>query len=299
MNFFTTQDQTKIFYKDMGDGAPVILIHGWPLSADMWDEQTLVLLEAGYRVISYDRRGFGRSEQPAQGYDYDTFASDLNDLVFHLGLDKFSIVGFSMGGGEVARYLTRYGVDKVSCVSLVSSVTPIVQQTSDNPDGIPDAKIKEIIAGIKKDRFAFFHSFFKDFYGVGPISHPISSQALEWAERVTSQASLKATIDCVNAFARTDFRSDMKSFTIPTLIVHGTDDKTVPIATAGDQAAKMIPKAIYKSYGGAPHGLNLTHKQELNQDLIEFLNQYSMKGLASRNRLNKTADLQGFESQHH
>ena len=271
MNFFQTIDQTKLFYKDIGEGSPVILIHGWPLSADMWEEQSMALSEAGFRVISYDRRGFGRSEQPAQGYNYDTFASDLNDLIAHLELEKVSLVGFSMGGGEVARYLSRYGSDKVSCASLVASVTPYLKKASDNPEGVPEEKIQEIEAGIRKDRFAFFHGFFKDFFGVNLVKHPVSAATLAWAEMVASQASLKATIECVNAFGRTDFRPDMKAFTIPTLIIHGTSDQTVPLSTSGAQAAKMIPSATYKPYEGAPHGLNLTHKEELNQDLLEFL----------------------------
>ncbi len=300
MNFFTTQDQTKIFYKDMGDGAPVILIHGWPLSADMWDEQALALLEAGYRVIAYDRRGFGRSEQPAQGYDYDTFASDLNDLIVHLDLDGISLVGFSMGGGEVARYLTRYGSDKIASAALISAVTPIVMETEDNLEGVPEAKLDQIQSGIRKDRFAFFHSFFRDFFGVGPVSHPLSVQTLEWAERVASQASLKATLDCVDAFGRTDFRPDMKSFAqVPTLIIHGTSDKTVPFETAGEQAAKMISHAKYKPYSGAPHGLNLTHKADLNQDLIEFLDEFAPKGIVSQKQISNEPALKNFESQPH
>jgi non-heme chloroperoxidase len=284
LNFFTTTDQTKLFYKDMGKGAPVILIHGWTLSADMWDEQVYALLDEGYRVIAYDRRGFGRSDQPAVGYDYNTFASDLNDLINHLALEKVSIVGFSMGGGEAARYLTRYGAEHVSCVALVSSVTPIVMQTTDNPNGVPEAKLQEVEAGIRKDRFEFFHSFFKDFYGVSVVSHPTSSQTLTWAENVAGQASLKATVECVNAFGRTDFRPDMKSFTVPTLIIHGTADKTIPIATAGEQAAKLIPSAVYKTYDGAPHGLNITHKAQLNGDLIDFLKLHSFEAISSGSR---------------
>lgn len=282
MNFFTTQDKTKLFFKDIGEGSPVILIHGWPLSADMWEEQSMALSDAGFRVISYDRRGFGRSEQPAQGYDYDTFASDLNDLITHLGLEKVSLVGFSMGGGEAARYLGRYGSEKISCVSLVSAVTPIVKQTSDNPDGVPEEKLRAIETGLRKDRFAFFHGFFKDFYGVNLVSHPASAQTLAWAETVAGQASLKATIACVNAFGRTDFRPDMKAFTVPTLIVHGTGDKTVPIATSAEQAARLIPSATYKAYEGAPHGLNITHKEDLNRDLLEFLRVHAAEVFQAR-----------------
>lgn len=274
MHFFTSHDHTKIFFKDIGVGIPVILIHGWPLSADMWENQTPALLEAGYRVIAYDRRGFGRSEQPATGYDYDTFASDLNDLIDHLQLDKVALVGFSMGGGEIARYLSHYGAERISCASLISSVTPMVLKTNTNPEGVPNEKLQDIESGIRRDRFGFFHSFFKDFYGINLISKPISPQTLAWAEMVASQASLKATLDSVNAFGRTDFRSDMAAFTIPTLIVHGTADKTVPIKTSADQAAQMIKSVVYKRYDGATHGLNITHSHELNHDLINFLNDH-------------------------
>ncbi len=277
MKFFTTQSQAQLFYKDLGEGSPVILIHGWPLSADMWDEQTLALLDAGYRVISYDRRGFGRSEQPASGYDYDTFANDLNDLITHLNLDKVSLVGFSMGGGEIARYLSRYGSQNVACTALLAAITPIVMKTNDNPNGVPVNALAEMKNGVSKDRFAFFRTFFKDFYGVGLMSQPVSEPTLAWAEMVASQASLKATLDCIDAFGTTDFRPDMKSFSIPTLIIHGTADKTVPIETSGEQAAQMIPGVIYKPYEGAPHGLNITHKKQLNTDLVEFLNMNAPK----------------------
>ena len=277
---FKAKDGTEIFFKDAGTGAPVILIHGWPLSADMFEDQTYRLLEEGYRVISYDRRGFGRSDQPTNGYDYNTFASDLNDLIEHLELNQVSLVGFSMGAGEIARYVSKFGTDKVACAALVSGVTPIVGKTDDNPDGVPEAKVTEIIEGIKKDRFAFFAPFFKDFYGVGMLAHPVTEETLAWARAVTNMAGLKATINCVDAFAYTDFRPDMAAFTIPTLIIHGTADKTVPIATAGDQAAKLIPSAQYKKYEGAPHGLNITHKDQFNDDLVQFLAAHAPKVLS-------------------
>ena len=287
MRFFTTQDNTRIFYKDIGEGAPVILIHGWPLSADMWEEQSLVLLQSGYRVISYDRRGFGRSEQPAKGYDYDTFANDLNDLITHLELDKVSLIGFSMGGGEVARYLGRYGSQRITSVSLISAITPMVMQTMENPNGVPEAKLEDIKDGIRKDRFSFFQSFFKDFYGISMLSQPTSDRTLAWAEMVASQASLKATLDCVDAFGRTSFFADMKSFDIPTLIIHGSADKTVPIDATAAQAAKLIPQATYKVYDGAAHGLNITHKEMLNEDLLDFLSLHTagMASFASSRRM--------------
>ena len=228
-------------------------------------------------MISYDRRGFGRSDQPSQGYDYNTFASDLNDLIEHLGVNQVSLVGFSMGAGEVVRYISKFGVEKVACTALVSGVTPIVGQTDDNPNGVPEAKIKEIIDGIKKDRFGFFAPFFKDFYGVGMLSHPVTDETLAWARSATNMAGLKATINSVDAFVYTDFRPEMAAVTVPTLIIHGTADKTVPIVTAGDQAAKLIPHAQYKKYEGAPHGLNITHKDQFNNDLVTFLETHASK----------------------
>jgi non-heme chloroperoxidase len=299
MSFFTTQDQTKIFYKDMGQGAPVILIHGWPLSADMWEYQTLALLEAGFRVIAYDRRGFGRSDQPADGYDYDTFASDLNDLINHLSLDKAALIGFSMGGGEVARYLSLYGEEHVSSAALIASITPIVGKLDNNPDGVPDEILQKIEDHIREDRFSFFHSFFKDFYGVTLLDQQASAPTLAWAERVASQASLKATVDCVNAFGRTDFRPDMKAFTVPTLIIHGTADKIVPINIAGKKAAKLIPSAEYVPYDGAPHGLNITHKDELNADLLKFLRDHSTLAFSTKPKSSYPQNDLGYEKQPH
>ena len=282
MKFFTTRDNTEIFYKDAGHGPAVILIHGWPLSADMWDEQTLSLLEAGFRVVSYDRRGFGRSEQTASGYDYDTLAADLKDLIYYLKLEKVALVGFSMGGGEVARYLGQFGSERISCAAFVSTSTPFRKKTKDNPNGAPEEKLNDTKNGIKKDRFAFFHNFFKDFFGRTTIKHPISMQALEWAERTASMASLKATLECVDAFGLTDLREDVRSIDIPTLIIHGTADKIVPMNGSADLMAELLPTAKYIKYDEAPHGLNLTHKEKLSRDLTEFLNARATKEYGGR-----------------
>lgn len=273
MAYLNTRDHTKIYFNDLGGkGEPVILIHGWPISSAMWEYQCLALLEKGHRVIAYDRRGFGKSEQPREGYDYDTLADDLKDLLDHLSLASVKLVGFSMGGGEIARYLGRHGSSRVSKTVLISSVVPYMLKTSDNPEGVPEKNINEIISGLKEDRPHFLASFTKDFYGANLINSPVSKEILEWTSFMAYQASPKATIDCVTSFGKTDFRPDMKAFTMPTLIIHGSADKTVPPEPTGKQAAKMIPKASFKLYDGAPHGLFVTHKNQLIEDLLSFLN---------------------------
>ncbi|MCE7797734.1 alpha/beta hydrolase [Sphingobium sufflavum] len=261
----------SIHVKDMGAGKPVILIHGWPLTGDMWEYQTLALIEAGYRVITYDRRGFGHSGHPADGYNYDVFADDLAAVIDHLALPSVSLVGFSMGGGEIARYLGRHGAAKIDRVALVASVVPYLLKDDSNPDGVPAEVFDDMKADIRKDRFAFLQTFAKTIYGVGWVSSPVSDGILDWSFALGIMASPKATIDCVDAFGRTDFRSDLAAFTVPTLIIHGTADKTVPIAPSGKAAAKGIPGAQYVEYEGEPHGLFATVPDRLNADLLTFL----------------------------
>lgn len=282
MAFFKAQDDTELFYNDAGHGTPVILIHGWPATSEMFEYQTTALLERGFRVIAYDRRGFGKSAQPAGGYDYDTLASDLNSLIEHLELDEVALVGFSMGGGEIARYLGRYGADKITRVALVSAVVPYMLQTESNPDGVKQEVFDGMIKSLREDRPKFLGGWAKNFYGVGMVSSPVSDEILAWTAYMTYQASPKATIDCVTAFASTDFRPDLAAFTIPTLVVHGTADKIVPIDPTGRVAAKAIPGAVSKFYEGAPHGLFVTHKEELNADLLSFL---SADARITRNRV--------------
>lgn len=271
MPYVTTQDNTKLYVKDWGTGRPVILIHGWPLSADSWDDQALAIADAGMRAIAYDRRGFGRSDQPWDGYNYDTLADDLAAVIAHTGADNAAIVGFSMGGGEVARFLSRHGGKNVSQAVLISSVVPYMLQTDDNPNGVPAAMFAQMTAGMKQDRAHFFGGFFKDFYGVGVIKHPVSNELLENSLDVAMQASLKSTLACAEAFGTTDFRPDLASFTVPTLIIHGTADHTVPIDATGREAAKAIPHAKFIEYEGAPHGLFATEKEQLTADLLAFL----------------------------
>ena len=271
MQYVTTSDQTKLYVKDWGAGRPVILMSGWPLSSDSWDDQAMALANSGFRTIAYDRRGFGRSSQPWSGYDYDTLADDLAAVIDQTGAKDAVLVGFSMGGGEVARYMSRHGGKSVSQAVLVSSVVPYMLKTSDNPDGTDQAVFDKMAEGIKEDRAKFFAGFFKDFFGVNLLSHPASAELMEWARSQAMQASLKATLACAKSFASTDFRPDLAAFNVPTLIIHGTDDKTVPIDAAGRAAASGIAQATLIEYDGAPHGLFATEKDRLTLDLLQFL----------------------------
>ncbi len=266
-----TSDKTELYVKDWGSGRPVILLHGWPLSSDSWDDQALAIAQAGYRAIAYDRRGFGRSSQPWNGYDYDTLADDLAAVIAHTEALDATIVGFSMGGGEVARYMSRHAGKSVVQAVLVSSVVPYMLKTDDNPAGTDLTVFGAMGEAMQEDRAKFFAGFFKDFFGVGLISHPVSEQLLEWARGVSMQASLRATLECAKSFGTTDFRPDLAAFKLPTLIIHGTDDKTVPIDAAGRAAAKGITQSTLIEYDGAPHGLFATEKARLTRDLLAFL----------------------------
>jgi non-heme chloroperoxidase len=271
MSYITTRDNTKLYVKDWGSGRPVILLHGWPLSADSWDDQAMAIADAGFRSIAYDRRGFGRSGQPWSGYDYDTLADDLASVMEATGANDATIVGFSMGGGEVARYMSRHGGKNVAQAGLISSVVPYMLKTTDNPHGVDPAIFAKMTEGMKQDRAKFFATFFQDFYSVGLLSHSVSTEMLEWSRSVAMQASLKATLDCAKAFATTDFRPDLASFSVPTLIIHGTDDKTVPIDATSRVTAMGVANAKFIEYEGAPHGLFATHKDRLTTDLLAFL----------------------------
>ena len=272
MPYVKTRDGTDLYVKDWGTGRPVVLIHGWPLSSDSWDETGMALAHAGFRAIAYDRRGFGRSGQPWSGYDYDTLADDLADVMAATGADHdATLVGFSMGGGEVARYMSRHGGKGVVATSLVASVVPYMLKTDDNPHGTAGAKLAEIGAGIKEDRPGFFKSFFKQFYGVGLVSKPVSDGRLDWAWTVAMQAGLNPTLACAESFGHTDFRPDLSAFRVPTLVIHGTGDATVPIDASGRAAAKGIAGSQLVEYDGEPHGLTVTACDRFNNDLLTFL----------------------------
>ena len=271
MSFIKTQDGTDLYYKDWGTGRPVVLIHGWPLDADMWEYQAPALVEAGFRVIAYDRRGFGRSGQPWSGYTYDTMADDLKAVLDTLDLRDAALVGFSMAGGEIARYMSRHGGARVTKAVLVSCVTPFMLKTEDHPDGVPSSVFEGMISGLKKDRPSFLADFSKGFFGIGVLSSPVSSELVQWTANLAMLASPKATIDCVTAFGETDFRADMPHFKVPTLVIHGDADKTVPFEISGKAAAATIGGAQLKVYEGGPHAIPLTHKERLTQDLLAFL----------------------------
>lgn len=270
-DYIKTKDGNNLYVKIWGSGRPVILMHGWPLSADSWDDGAVAFAEAGFQAISYDRRGFGRSSQPWDGYDYDTLSDDLAAVIEETGATDATIVGFSMGGGEVARYMSRHGGKNVTKAALVASVVPYMLKTTDNPNGVDQKTFNKMTAGMKEDRPHFFAGFFKDFFGGGLTSKKASKETLEWARSVSMQAGLRATLECAKAFATTDFRPDLSAFSVPTLIIHGTADKTVPIDTSAREAVKGIAGAKLIEYDGAPHGLFATHKEQLTSDLLDFL----------------------------
>lgn len=272
MHMVEARDGTHLYVKSWGEGRPVVLIHGWPLSADSWDPVALALAENGYRAIAYDRRGFGRSQQPWQGYDYDTFADDLAHVMqARDAADNVALVGFSMGGGEVARYMSRHRGKGVSQVALISSVVPYMLQTEDNPNGVPQEQFDAMDKGIREDRAHFFRTFFKQFYGVGLVSHPVGDEVLDLSWATAMMAGLHPTLAAAKAFAGTDFRPDLPSLTVPTLLVHGTADKTVPIDATAREVARAVPQAQLIEYEGEAHGVFATQTERLINDLLSFL----------------------------
>ncbi|TGE22376.1 alpha/beta hydrolase [Hymenobacter aquaticus] len=271
----------KLHYTDQGQGNPVVLIHGWPASYEMWEYQLAELPKHGNRVIAYTRRGFGQSSKTWEGHDYDTLADDLKAVLDELDLQDVTLVGFSMGGGEIARYMSRHGGARVGRVAFVSAVTPFLLQTDDNPDGAPKKVFDEMVEGIRKDRFDFLATFGKKFYGVGVISHPVSQATLDWMQALCQIASPRATEQDVYAFAATDFRQDLQGIKVPTLVIHGTSDDTVPHKVSGQRMTQYVPHAQYIEYDGAPHGLFVTEKDRLNKDLLNFIGVQAAAGTAS------------------
>jgi pimeloyl-ACP methyl ester carboxylesterase len=280
-----TQDKVSLFYKDWGprDGTPIVLIHGWPLTGDTFDDLAVALAEDGYRSIVPDRRGFGRSDQPWDGYDYDTFASDVEAVLEDAGISgPFALAGFSMGGGEVARLVARHG-DRVTKAILIGSIVPYMLHTDDNPAGVPQDIFDQIGAGIVEDRAGFFKSFARDFYGAGAVSEAVLDDFL----RQALMAGLRPTLGAAKAFGSTDFRADLRHFTMPTLVIHGTEDATVPIDATARAVKAALPHAQLIEYEGSAHGLLASDKQRLTRDIRDFLG--SVTGERSAIPLNQTA----------
>ena len=272
MSKLMMKDGTQIYYKDWGTGQPIVFSHGWPLNADSWEAQMMFLASNGHRCIAHDRRGHGRSTQPWSGNDMDTFADDLSELIETLELRNVVLIGFSMGGGEVARYIGRHGTKRLSKAALISAVPPLMLKTSSNPDGLP---IK-VFDGIREGSLADRSQFYKDlasgpFFGANRPGSKVSQGMIDsfWSQGM--QAGNKNTFDCIKAFSETDFTEDLKKFDVPTLIVHGDDDQIVPIGASALNSTKLVKNATLKIYKGAPHGLTHTHKDQLNADLLAFV----------------------------
>lgn len=282
MSYATAKDGIKLRWKELGKGRPVVLIHGWPLSADSWDPVMIALADAGYRAIAYDRRGFGHSDHAPAGYDYDTFADDLADVMADTGAtENVALVGFSMGGGEIARYMTAHGGKGVTQAALISSVVPYMLKTDDNPDGVPQSTFDQMTAGMKKDMRHFFTGFFSDFYGDGVLKDKVSQEEKHWAWMTAMHASQYAVLKAAEAFATTDFRPDLTNFRVPTLVIHGTADKTVPIDATARVVAERVPSAKLIEYDGEPHGIFASQTDRLSADLIDFLNDAGGRGLSA------------------
>ncbi len=277
MQYVSTSDHTKLYYKDWQSEHPnpaqrtVVLLAGWPFSADSWDDAAMAFAEAGHRVIAYDRRGFGRSSQPFGGYDYDTLADDLNAVLNHTDARNVVLVGFSMGGGEVAHYLARYPQNACIKAAFVSSVAPFMVVVDADSSGEAAAAFEKTKQAILADRTAFFVGFFDKFFGAPDIAHPISEARLLWARSIALQACLPATLGCFHAFSYTNFDADLATIKVPTLVIHGSDDKIVPISDAGRKKAHAIPFVKLIEYPGAPHGLFATHGVQLTHDLLRFI----------------------------
>ena len=272
MSRIIMKDGTEIYYKDWGTGQPVVFSHGWPLNSDSWESQMMYLASKGYRCIAHDRRGHGRSSQPWNGNEMDTYADDLSELMEKLDLKDAVLIGFSAGGGEIARYIGRHGTKRVAKAALISAVPPLMLKTESNPAGLTI----DVFDGIRSGSMADRSQFYKDlasgpFFGANRPGSKVSQGMIDSFWLHGMQAGHKNTYDCIKAFSETDFTEDLKKFNIPTLIIHGDDDQIVPMGASASLSSKRVKKAIFKIYEGAPHGLIYTHKDRLNTDLLEFL----------------------------
>ena len=271
MSMITMTDGTQIYYKIWGSGQPVVFSHGWPLSSDAWDDQMFFLAAHGFRCIAHDRRGHGRSSQPGDGNEMDTYADDLAMVVKTLDLHEAIHIGHSTGGGEVARYIGRHGTERVAKAVLIGSVTPLMLKTPANPGGLPIEKFDEIRAGVLADRSQFFQDLSGPFYGANRPNAKVSQGLRDSVWLMGMQAGFQGVVDCIKAFSETDFTEDLKKFDVPTLILHGGDDQIVPIGASANISSKLVKGSVLKVYPGAPHGLCSTIKNEINKDLLSFL----------------------------
>jgi non-heme chloroperoxidase len=270
-----------LYYEDHGSGKPVVLIHGYPLSGASWERQLPALLDAGYRVITYDRRGFGKSSKPTTGYNYDTFGRDLHKLVSHIDLHDFALVGFSMGGGEVARFIGQYGSKDVSKAVFISSIPPYLLKALDNPEGVDQSAFDGIQAAVKADRYAFFTEFFKNFYNTDQLlGKRISEQAVQASWNIAATASATASFACVPTWHE-DFRKDLARVQVPTLVIHGDADRIVPFPASGQRTAKMVPGARLVVVKDGPHCISWTHAEEVNSALLSFLKEEKKLAVAT------------------
>lgn len=278
MSDFLSNGKTRIFYEDFGEGRPIVFVHGWPLSGAMWEYQVVPLLKAGFRCVTYDRRGFGRSSKPDSGYDYATLGRDLASLIEHLNLRDVTLVGFSMGGGEVIEYLAHHNMlRRVTKAVLAASIVPYMLKTDDNPDGVPSSVFDDIQKSLKNDRPGFLTNFGKTFFGADENPAAVSDAFLASTCELAMHASPIATLECVTSFGTTDFRDVVGGVDVPVLVIHGDSDSIVPIKTSGEAAANVIGDAELKVYSGAPHGLHYTHRDQFNQDIAAFASEGRVK----------------------
>ncbi len=271
MSTVTTRDGTQIYYKDWGEGQPIVFSHGWPLDADAWESQMVFLASSGFRTIAHDRRGHGRSSQPWDGNEMDTYADDLATIIESLDLEEAVLIGHSTGGGEVARYVGRHGTSRVAKVVLVGAVPPLMLKTEANPDGLPIEVFNDIRSGVAADRSQFFKDLSEPFYGINRPGSNVSQGARDafWLQGM--RGGLKNELDCIKAFSETDFTEDLRKFDVATLIIHGDDDQIVPIVASALASSKLVKNSTLKIYEGGDHGLTDTHKDQLNRDLLAFL----------------------------
>ncbi|MEV7088812.1 alpha/beta hydrolase [Streptomyces sp. NPDC093085] len=273
MPYRTTRDGVKIFYKDWGSGRPVVFIHGWPLNGDAWQDQLKAVADAGFRGIAHDRRGHGRSTPVWDGYDFDTFADDLDDLLAGLDLRDVTLVAHSMGGGELARYIGRHGTSRVRSAVLLSAITPLMLAGPDNPDGVPESVLEQIKSGILTERSQFWKDTAAGFFGTNRTGSTATPGNVDAFWYMAMAQTIEGGVRCVDAFGRTDFHGDLSKFDIPVLVVHGDDDQVVPIDATGRKTASLVPGAVLKVYEGGSHGIAMVpgDKERFNRDLLEFL----------------------------